>query len=88
MKPEVYILICSNSRYYIGSTGDLKRRLEEHKKGKTKATRHIRPVQLVFHQEFKSLIKARRAEQKLKNFKSAKILKKIIKDGMIKFVDE
>ena len=85
MKPEVYILLCSNSRFYIGSTNDLERRIREHNRGKTASTKHILPVQLVFRQEFESLTKARQIERKLKNLKSAGILKKIINDGIIKF---
>ncbi len=35
----VYIL--KGKRYYVGYTGDLQRRLEEHKRGQTKTTREI-----------------------------------------------
>ena len=86
MKPEVYILLCSNSRFYIGSTNNLERRIQEHNGGKTVSTKYILPVQLVFRQEFESLTKARQIERKLKALKSAEILKKIINDGIIKFV--
>lgn len=86
MKPEVYILLCSNSRFYIGSTNNLERRIQEHNSGKTISTRYILPVKVVFRQEFESLTKARRIERKLKDLKNIKILKKIINDGITKFV--
>jgi len=86
MKPEVYILLCSNLRFYIGSTNNIERRIREHNIGKTKATKYIRPVLLVFRQEFESLTKARRVERKLKTFKNTEIIKKIINDGIIKSV--
>ena len=41
----VYIL--KGTRYYVGYTGDLKRRLEEHKKGQTNTTREIGAWELV-----------------------------------------
>ena len=31
----------NGKRYYVGYTGDLQRRLEEHKRGQTKTTREL-----------------------------------------------
>lgn len=72
-----------NSRYYIGSTNDLKRRLAEHNNGKTKSLKFIRPVKLVLHQEYSSLIEARKIELKLKKFKNKNILERMIREGII-----
>lgn len=81
----VYVLQSElNCRYYIGSTKNLTRRLEEHNSGKSKYTSFSKPFRLVFSQEFPSLFEARRIEYRLKKFKSRKILEKIIKDGFIK----
>ncbi|MBI2595577.1 GIY-YIG nuclease family protein [Candidatus Daviesbacteria bacterium] len=80
----VYILrSLVNGRFYIGSTNDLERRFGEHNLGKSKATKFTAPFELVFRQEYDSLNKARRVENKLKKFKSKIILEKIINDSFI-----
>jgi len=81
----VYILQSDvNSRFYIGSTNDLERRLIEHKEGRSGYTKFLRPFKIVFSQEFETLIEARKIEFKLKSFKSRKILERIILEGVIK----
>ena len=83
--PYVYILqSVVNSRYYIGSTIDLKRRIREHNDGKSKYTKFTKPFELVFSQHYPSIEIARRIEHKLKKFKSRAIVEKIIIDGEIK----
>jgi putative endonuclease len=83
----VYILkSLKNQSYYIGSTGDLDRRLIEHNFGKTKSLVNLLPMELVFKQNFDTLLEARRAELKLKNFKSRRIIEQIILDGKIKSI--
>ena len=67
-----------NGRFYIGSTNDLYRRLQEHNKGFSKYTRLTRPFKLVFNQQYSSLEEARRIEYKLKKFKRRSIIEKII----------
>ncbi len=51
--------------------------------GKSKFTRNIRPVVLVFSQEFPDLKTARKIEYKLKSFANRNIIEKIIKDQKI-----
>jgi putative endonuclease len=85
MKGYVYILrSLKNQRFYIGSTNDIKRRLEEHNRGKSKYTSFSRPFELMFSQEVDDLTIARKAEYKIKNFKSKRIVIDIIKAGKIK----
>jgi putative endonuclease len=36
--------------FYTGSTGDLKRRVEEHHKGYVRSTKHRRPLGLVYYE--------------------------------------
>ena len=43
----VYILLCNNGRYYVGSAGNLSRRVDEHNNGKVKSTRYVRPLKLI-----------------------------------------
>lgn len=81
----VYILqSLVNSRYYIGSTGNLKRRLFEHNKGKSGYTRLTRPFKLVFSQNYPTLLQARRVEYKLKRLKSKSITEKVIEGQNIR----
>ena len=80
----VYILQSEvNNRYYVGSTIDLERRLDEHNTGKSKYTRLTRPFKLVFVEKFENVIEARKLEYKLKKKKSRLIIEKIIKEGKI-----
>lgn len=80
----VYILVCKNLRYYIGSTGNLENRLDEHIRGKVAATKKLRPLNLVFSQKFETRSQAYKAERWLKKQKSRQIIEKIIQDGTLK----
>lgn len=87
MKGVVYILQFKNSgNYYIGSTNNLKRRIEQHLIGHTSTTSKLGEFELVFYQEFDSLIDARRVEKKIKSWKRHDFIEKIVKDGEIKSV--
>ena len=44
---EFVVYILKGERYYVGYTGNLQRRLEEHKRGQTKTTREIGVWELV-----------------------------------------
>lgn len=80
----VYILqSLKNNRYYIGSTNNLDRRLSEHLTGKSKYTKSILPIKLVFKQEFLNLNTARGVEFWLKKQKSRELISKIISAGVI-----
>jgi len=78
----VYILkSLKNATFYIGSTNNLERRLDEHNRGLSKYTSLNRPFELVFSQEFENETVARQMEFKLKQLKNSKILEKIIVAG-------
>lgn len=75
----VYILqSLKNGRYYIGSTGNLERRLVEHNQGKTKSIRYLTPFELKYQERYNTRIEARRREFYLKKLKSRKYLEKLI----------
>ena len=76
-----------NYKYYVGSTKNLTRRLEEHNSGRSKYTSFSKPFKLVFSQEFSTQREARSIEYRLKKFKSRKIVEKIIKEGYIKIAN-
>lgn len=86
MQSYIYILKLDNGQYYIGSTTNIDRRIEEHKKGIKAGTRYSKNIELVFQQEYNSFSDTRKVEHKLKKMKSRKIIEKIIEDGTIKLI--
>jgi len=49
----MYILECSNGKYYTGSTKDLIKRIKQHQSGEgVNFTRKHLPVKLVYYEEF------------------------------------
>jgi len=83
-KQGIYILqSLKNSSYYIGSTIDLTNKLHEHKDGRVKSTKNLRPLKLVFFQKYDQIKLARRIEYKLKKLKRRDIIEKIINDGFV-----
>ena len=84
MKGYVYILQSErNGRYYIGSTNDVARRLEEHNGRQVVATRYICPLRLVYTEEFEEIIDARRRELQIKKWKSKKEIEKLILGAVV-----
>ena len=76
-----YTYILQNSislRYYIGSTSNWKRRIEEHNKGSSPYTRTTRPWVTKYLKEFGSLVEARKKEIMLKRMKSRKVIEELI----------
>ena len=78
MGATVYILMCANGQYYVGSTTDIKRRIQEHQqvdgaffKGAKFTKAHL-PVELVYTEEFDDEHKARMRERQLHGWSRAK----------------
>jgi len=87
MSAWIYVLqFQKNTRYYVGSTDNLKRRLYQHAKGNTPSTKSLGSFQMVFQQKVASLAIARRIEKRIKSWKRKDFIEKIIKDGFIKAV--
>lgn len=83
----VYILqSLKNGKYYIGSTLDIKQRLQHHLSGGTPSTRRLGPMNYIFSQKYHTLNEARSIERKLKQLKRKDYIEKIIRDGYIKTV--
>jgi len=68
----VYVLKSKkDNKLYIGYTNDLKKRIQQHNKGKNFSTAHRRPFSLVYYEAFKSQKDATAREKQLKKFKSS-----------------
>ena len=74
MAAFVYMLRCSDGRYYVGSTrAGLERRVSEHNAGTYGGfTKSRRPIELVYSQEFDRVTDAIAAERQLKGWSRAK----------------
>ncbi|QTI69344.1 GIY-YIG nuclease family protein [Gordonia polyisoprenivorans] len=69
----VYILECSDGSYYVGSTVDLDRRVNEHNDGKGAAyTSRRRPVRVVFSEQFPTVEEAYRLEKRIQGWSRGK----------------
>ena len=67
----VYILKCADDTLYVGSTNNLAKRVIQHNTAKAGAhyTKIRRPVKLVYSETVKTLLKARRREAEIKNWR-------------------
>jgi len=80
----VYILKTDSGKYYIGSTVNVQKRVQQHCSGSTPTTKRLGNPELIFSQEFLTLTEARKIERRLKRLKRRDYIEKIIKDGYIK----
>ena len=66
----VYILRGASGRHYIGSTGNLDRRLREHERGSNHTTHRFIKVELIAAKRLPSMSEARSLEIQLKKKKN------------------
>ena len=77
----VYILKSKkNGKLYKGYTNDLKRRLKEHKVGKSVFTKQNGPLELIYYEAFEKKEDARREEEFLKSGKGRERIKWLFSD--------
>ena len=80
MKYFVYILkSLTDNGYYIGTTNNIKKRLNEHNNGLSKSTKSRKPFTVVYIEKFNNINQAYQREKIIKSKKSKKIIKLIIK---------
>ena len=73
MHAYMYILECSDNSYYIGSTSNLKLRIEEHCAGQgANYTKNRLPVKLVYFEECKNIKDAFLREKQVKEWSRKK----------------
>lgn len=69
MKGWIYILECSDSTYYTGSTIDLELRLKQHQNGEgANHTKKRLPVKLVYFEEFQRIDFAFKREKQIQGW--------------------
>ena len=84
MSNFLYILKSkSTDKFYVGISQNPERRLEYHNSFEKGFTSRYRPWEIVFTQEFNSKNEVAIIEQKIKSWKSRKMIQRVI-DGDIK----
>jgi predicted GIY-YIG superfamily endonuclease len=69
----VYITLCSDGTYYVGSTTDLEQRIIDHYEGRYEGYTSTRlPVKLLWSSEFSDIRYAFEYERKIKKWSRAK----------------
>jgi len=67
-----------DGKFYIGCTSNLADRLYRHTQGWEKSTKHRKPFQLVYKEEFKDKLSGFKREKELKLYKSHKYIEELI----------
>lgn len=77
----VYVLLSKkDSKFYIGFTKNLERRIRKHKKGCVIATKNRLPLNLIFCEIYLNKKDAKRRERYFKTTKGKTTLKILLKD--------
>ena len=76
----LYILLLKNNRLYKGLTDDLRRRFAEHKRGKVKSTKNLRPIKLIYYEAYLNKKYVTRREKFLKTTKGRRLLRQQLKE--------
>ena len=75
MKYSYVLLSEKDGKFYIGSTGDSRERLQEHTKGRVRSTAYRRPLRLIYYEGCLSEDDACRRERYLKTGRGRRYLK-------------
>ena len=79
MSYYVYILRSEkDSRYYIGSTSDVEKRLVWHNAGKQRSTKSRTPFVIVHTEAFESKTEALKREKQIKSYKGGNAFKALL----------
>ncbi len=84
MTHTVYIMkSLKDGNHYVGMTGNVEKRLEQHNNGAVVSTKSRRPFVLVYSEIFPSRISAREREKYLKSYRGAGEKASILKNCQI-----
>jgi putative endonuclease len=75
MKYSYVLLSDRDGEFYIGSTGDLRERLQQHNRGQVSSTAYRRPLRLIYYEGCLCADDARRRERYLKTGRGGRYLK-------------
>lgn len=79
----VYVLVSDfDGKFYIGFTGNVKRRLSDHNSGKVPSTSARKPFKMLYYEAHLSKVDALRREQYFKTSKGKTTLKQILRDSL------
>ncbi|MBD3281292.1 GIY-YIG nuclease family protein [Candidatus Uhrbacteria bacterium] len=82
MSYATYIIFSqAYSRYYIGSTKDIGKRLKKHNSGATKSTKPYRPWVLIYLEKFQTKSEAYIREKELKSYKGGEAFKRLLRSN-------
>ena len=82
MSYYVYILqSLKDNKFYIGSSQNVKARLQFHNNGLQRSTRHRTPFVLLYEEELPDKSAAIKREKQIKSYKGGEGLKKLIAGG-------
>ncbi len=77
----IYILQSSkDDRTYVGYTSNLDERLKRHNAGLIPATKHRRPLKLIYSEQFETVKEAKEREKYYKNGGGRRRIKQIFKN--------
>ncbi len=75
----VYILQSEkDGKFYIGSTSDVKARLDFHNSGRQRSTCFRIPFKIVYKEEYASKSEALKREKQIKSYKGGEAFKKLL----------
>ena len=81
----VYVLkSLKNGSLYVGYTTDLKKRFQEHNRGKNFSTKTLCPWELIHYEAYLDINDAMRREKYLKTNQGARLLKRMLKEYFYK----
>lgn len=81
----VYVLFSEkDGKLYTGYAPDLKKRMEKHTNGLVKATKHRKPLMLIYYEAYLLALDARRREMYLKGGKGKSELKIQLREILLK----
>ena len=84
----VYVIKSFNFDYtYVGHTNDLKHRLIDHNKGKTRSNKAFKPFNLLYFETFKTREEAIKRERYFKTGSGRELLKKILANAPVVQLD-
>lgn len=76
----IYIIRSSrDNKYYVGSTNNVVRRVEEHNKGLSKYTKNNKPWVLMYEEGYKTLSEARKREKQIKSWKKREAIERLFR---------